>query len=159
MVAAFVLSACKPAPLAAPAPAPEPVIPADGNEFVVAESANTTWNTIGQVLLGIDDVRYEGRAQILYVYDVRYRGEAFLIRARGLPAEAASPGLRTRVDAITSSGAPLRSVATSELLGILSTRVPVEAPHWRARLEAMAKAEQAASKKATKKKRARTRRK
>ncbi len=117
----------RPAPVAAPAP-----LPPDGGAFVVGESMLDTWNTIGQVLVGLDGVEYEGRAQMLGLYAVRYRGEAFLVRARALPIEAPGQGLRTRVDALGPAGGRLlESAAAAELLRTLAQRVPVEAARYR----------------------------
>lgn len=110
------------------APAP---LPADGGAFTVAESMLDTWNTVGQILVGVEGVGYEGRAQMLGVYVVRYRGEHFLLRTRALPVEEPGQGLRTRVDALDSAGKPLRSVAAAALLQVLSRRVPLEAARYR----------------------------
>lgn len=132
LVLMLVLGACSTTPKQ-PTTSPQAyaAIPNDGNEFVVAETMNDTWNTVGQVLVSVDGVVYEGRAQMLGLYIVRYRGEPFLVRTQALLATAAAPGVRTRVDALNSSGAPLRTAATSALLGILAQRVPVEAPRYR----------------------------
>ena len=122
-------------------------MPNDGNEFVVAETMNDTWNAVGQILVNLPGVAYEGRAQMMGLYIVRYRGEPFLIRTQALLATAAAPGVRTRVDALNSAGAPLRTMVTSELLGILAQRVPVETPHYRQQLKDMAKAKATAERK------------
>jgi hypothetical protein len=116
-----------------PPPAPEaPPLPPDGGAFVVAESMLDTWNTIGQVLVGLDGVQYRGRAQMLGLYAVRYRGEDFLVRTQALPLESPGQGLRTRVDALGPTGGRLLdSAAAAELLGILAQRVPAEAARYR----------------------------
>lgn len=118
---------------ARPAPAPEaPPLPPDGGAFVVAESMLDTWNTIGQVLVGLDGVEYQGRAQMLGLYAVRYRGEAFLVRAQALPLEAPGQGLRTRVDALGPGGGRLLdSAAAAGLLQVLAQRVPAEVARYR----------------------------
>lgn len=136
----MVLAACRtvePVPKQPPAPS---AIPANGNEFVAAYTVNDTWNAVGQILVGIPGVAYESRSQMLAIYAVRFRGESFLLRVQGLPLDPASPALRSRVEALTPAGAPLRSAATSELLAILAVRVPAEAPYHRERLQAQEKA-------------------
>lgn len=142
----------------APLPDAAPEVPADGNAFEVAHTVNDTWNTIGQVLVALPGVTYETRAQMLALYAVRYRGEAFLVRAVGIPVDPAAPALRTRVEAITPSGAPLRSAASADLLGLLAARVPARIPLDRERLAAQeqakadaARAKQARGKKARRK--------
>jgi hypothetical protein len=101
-------------------------VPADGGAFTVAESMLDTWNTIGQILVGLGGVEYEGRAQMLGLYSVRYRGERFLIRTRALVLDAPGQGLRTRVDALGPRGQAIHGVAAAELLQVLARRVPAE---------------------------------
>ena len=114
-----------------PRPTPPPPIPEDGGAFTVAESMLDTWNTIGQVLVRLEGVEYLGRAQMLGLYDVNYRGEHFLLRARALPIEAAGQGMRTRVDALAPQGGAYRSEASFDLLQQLAQRVPVEVAQYR----------------------------
>ncbi|HZW18536.1 hypothetical protein [Luteimonas lutimaris] len=115
----------------APRPTPPPPIPDDGGAFTVAESMLDTWNTIGQVLVRLDGVEYLGRAQMLGLYDVNYRGEHFLVRARALPLETAGQGLRTHVDALARQGGAYRSEASFDLLQQLAQTVPVEVARYR----------------------------
>jgi hypothetical protein len=112
-------------------PEPAIVIPPDGGAFTVAEGMLDTWNTIGKILVGLEGVEYEGRAQMLGLYSVRYRGEAFLVRAQALPIEAPGQGLRTRVDALGPGGDGLESAAAAELLRVLARRVPLEVALYR----------------------------
>ena len=114
-----------------PRPTPPPPIPEDGGAFTVGESMLDTWNTIGQVLVRLEGVEYLGRAQMLGLYDVNYRGEHFLLRARALPLEAAGQGLRTHVDALAPQGGAYRSEASFVLLQQLAQRVPVEVARYR----------------------------
>ena len=117
---------------------PEPVVfpaPADGGAFTVTESMLDTWNTIGKILVGLDGVQYEGRAQMLGLYDVRYRGERFLVRTRALVIETPEQGLRTRVDALGPQGQAIRSAAAAELLQVLARRVPAEVALYRQPVE------------------------
>jgi len=113
---------------------PEPVaapVPADGGAFTVAESMLDTWNTIGKILVGLDGVGYEGRAQMLGLYVVSYRGERFLVRTRALVIETPGQGLRTRVDALGPEGQATRSAAAADLLKVLARRVPAEVALYR----------------------------
>lgn len=96
------------------------------DEFIVAANVLDTWNTVGQVLVRLDDVTYEGRAQMLGIYAVRYRGERFLIHTQALVMHDPSDGLRTRVEALAAGGGHLRSEAAMALLGVLQQRVPLE---------------------------------
>lgn len=114
-----------------PVPPLPPPVPADDGAFTVAESMLDTWNTIGQILVGLEGVAYEGRAQMLGLYVVRYRGEHFLVRARALPVESPGQGLRTRVDALGPQGQPIRSPAAAAVLQVLAQRVPAEVARYR----------------------------
>ena len=49
----------------------------------------------GQILVRLDGVQYESRAQMLGIYAVRYRGERFLIRTHAVVIEHLGEGLRT----------------------------------------------------------------
>jgi hypothetical protein len=113
---------------AAPVVAPVPV---DGGAFTVTESMLDTWNTIGKILVGLDGVEYEGRAQMLGLYAVRYRGERLLVRTRALVIDAPGQGLRTRVDALGPEGQAIRSAAAADLLQVLSRRIPAEVALYR----------------------------
>ena len=131
---ALVLCGCRGAADKRPEPAIIPV-PADGGAFTVAESMLDTWNTIGKILVGLDGVQYEGRAQMLGLYDVRYRGERFLVRTRALVIETPEQGLRTRVDALGPQGQAIRSAAAADLLQVLARRVPAEVALYRQPVE------------------------
>lgn len=128
--ALVVLGGCRGGADLRPASTVAPV-PADGGAFTVAESMLDTWNTIGKIVVGLDGVEYEGRAQMLGLYSVRYRGERFLVRARALVIEAPGQGLRTRVDALGPEGQPVRSDAAVALLQVLARRVPMEVALYR----------------------------
>ena len=104
---------------------------AGGGAFTVSESMLDTWNTIGKILVGLDGVGYEGRAQMLGLYVVRYRGERFLLRTRALVIETPGQGLRTRVDALGPEGQATRSAAAADLLRVLAKRVPAEVALYR----------------------------
>ncbi|WP_417473616.1 hypothetical protein [Luteimonas mephitis] len=125
-----VLGGCRGGADVRPADTVEPD-PVDGGAFTVAESMLDTWNTIGKILVRLDGVGYERRAQMLGLYVVRYRDERFLIRTRALVIEAPGQGLRTRVDALGPQGQAIRSAAAADLLQVLARRVPLEVALYR----------------------------
>lgn len=95
-------------------------------EFTVPASTLDTWNAIGQVLVRLDGVTYEGRAQMLGLYAVQYRGERFLILTRGLVVTPERQSLATEVSARLLDGKPHGSDAAVSLLGMLQRRLPGE---------------------------------
>ncbi len=107
----------------------------DSGAFVVAENMLDTWNTIGQILVGLDRVTYEGRAQMLGLYSVSYRGEQLLVRTQAVVISDTSHGIHTRVDALGTSGKPTQSAAAVALLHLLEQRVPLEVARYRQRIK------------------------
>ena len=75
-----------PAPKVVP-PAVVIEVPAPPANFTIAAGELDTWNAIGQLLVRMDGVTYEGRAQKLGLYAVEYRGEKFLLLTRGTLVE------------------------------------------------------------------------
>jgi hypothetical protein len=94
--------------------------------FIVAAGTQDTWNAVGQVLVRLDGVTYEGRALMMGLYVVRYRGERFLILTRGLVVTPERHGLATEVSARPVDGKTHASLAAVELLGLLQQRLPME---------------------------------
>ncbi|HJR72072.1 MAG TPA: hypothetical protein VJ806_00340 [Luteimonas sp.] len=111
----------KPAPVVAPVPA----------EFVIADNANDTWNTVGQILVRTPGVEYESRAQMMGLYTVRYRDQAVLIRAQPVVLEKPGDVVRTRVFALLPDGKPDTGKPAHELLAMLEQRVPLEIEKYR----------------------------
>jgi len=109
-----------------PAATSEPVADVAPGEFTIAASMNDTWNTVGQVLVRMDGVTYESRAQMLGIYGLRYRGERFLIRTQAVVIRSPADGMVTRVLALGLDGKPKHSPAAIELLQLLKKRVPLE---------------------------------
>lgn len=95
-------------------------------EFTVNVSMLDTWNAIGQILIRLDGVTYEGRAQMLGIYSVQYRGERFLILTRALVMQGSAKGMITKVGAVFLNGKANESAAALELLGLLQQRLPAE---------------------------------
>ena len=113
-------NAIKPAHDEPPAVASAPV-----SDFTITAGMLDTWNAVGQVLVRTDGVTYEGRAQMLGLYDVRYRGERFLVLTRAL-ALTSDRQMTTRVAVALQDGKPDGSDAAIELLGLLQARLPEE---------------------------------
>ena len=99
---------------------------ASRGEFTVPASTLDTWNAVGQVLVRLDGVTYEGRAQMLGLYAVQYRGERFLILTRGLVVTPERQTLATEVSARLLDGKPHGSDAAVHPLGQLQLRLPGE---------------------------------
>lgn len=134
LVAVVLLAGCRSAPPqdeaspvvldTSPASPEKPM--ATRGEFTVPASTLDTWNAVGQVLVRLDGVSYEGRAQMLGLYAVRYRGERFLILTRGLVVTPERQTLATEVSARLLDGKPHGSDAAVQLLGQLQRRLPGE---------------------------------
>ncbi len=126
---------CSTVPPVAP-PAPPPVVvevPSDATiaaatrgEFTIPASMLDTWNAVGQILVRVDGVTYEGRSQMLGIYVVRYRGERFLIVTRALVMRSRADGMVTKVNAVLSDGKSNGSEAAVALLRLLQRRLPAE---------------------------------
>lgn len=130
---------------AAPAPAPDaPVfVPpaATRGEFTIAADKHDTWNAVGQIAVRTPGVEYQGRAQMLDLYSLRYRGVEFFVLTKALPAAETGNRTTTRVTATTPAGRPIDHDATAHLLALLQRELPAEIASVRAR--------QAAEKQAT----------
>ncbi|HEY5803300.1 MAG TPA: hypothetical protein VIT90_06405 [Lysobacter sp.] len=101
-------------------------VDAGRGEFTIAAGMLDTWNAVGQILIRLDGVTYEARAQMLGIYTVRYRGERFIVLTRALVADGQRQGLATEVGALWLDGKPNNSMAARELLKELQHRLPAE---------------------------------
>ncbi|HEV8695989.1 MAG TPA: hypothetical protein VGQ93_17645 [Lysobacter sp.] len=101
-------------------------VDAGSGEFTIAAGMLDTWNAVGQVVVRLDGVTYEGRAQMLGIYAVQFQGERFLILTRALVMRSPDQGMVTKVGALFPDGKPNHSAAAVELLGVLQRRLPVE---------------------------------
>lgn len=114
-------------PPAAPTPSEaDKAVDAGRGEFTVAAGMNDTWNAVGQILIRLEGVSYEMRAQMLGIYTVRYRGERFIILTRALLATNDRKSLATEVGALWLDGKPNNSAAARDLLKQLQQRLPAE---------------------------------
>jgi hypothetical protein len=120
------LAACASPP--PPRPPPPRVIapPPPATDFRIAADALDTWNAAGQILVRTDGVVYEGRAQMLGLYDVAYRGDRFLVLMRPVYATDKGQGASTKVSVALANGKPDTSVAAIALLAVLQARLPDE---------------------------------
>src|SRR4249919_4037479 len=121
-------------------------------EFTIEADKLDTWNAVGQIAVRTPGVEYQGRAQMLDLYALRYRGEQFLILTKALPASATITHLTTKVTATSSRGAPIDSDAVAEFLVLLQRELPAEIESVRARQAAEKRAAEKKAKHGKKKK-------
>ncbi|GAB3355825.1 hypothetical protein [Lysobacter tyrosinilyticus] len=95
-------------------------------DFEVPAGMLDTWNAVGQVLVRLDGVTYEGRAQMLGLYAVQYQGERFLIVTRGRVLQSPVDRELTYVRALSKSGGPNHGTCAAELMGHLQRALPAE---------------------------------
>jgi hypothetical protein len=132
----------------AAAPAAQPPLATRG-EFTLEADKLDTWNAVGQIAVRTPGVEYQGRAQMLDLYSLRYRGVEFLVLTKALPAAVTGNRLTTKVTATTPAGKPIDTEATADLLALLQRELPAEIASVRAR---QAAEKQAREKKAKEKK-------
>lgn len=149
LVLVLLLAGCRTAvpPAATPAPVPQPAparLPpaATRGEFTIEADKLDTWNAVGQIAVRTPGVEYQGRAQMLDLYSLRYRGVEFLVFTKALPAAATNNRLTTRVTATTPAGKPIDTDATAELLALLQRELPAEIASVRERQAAEKKAKE-----------------
>lgn len=129
MVPLVLIVACRSLPprSAEPVTHAPAVLSADAGAFALRGiSRLDAWNAVGQILVRTPGVTYGGRSQMMGIYDVRYRGESFLIVTRGRAMQTPTDGMVTAVAALGTDGSPYASEATVELLGLLQQRLPEE---------------------------------
>ncbi|MGH8110103.1 MAG: hypothetical protein ACREO1_15450 [Arenimonas sp.] len=127
VAAVLLIAGCTSTPPRKVAP-PKVVIeaPAPPANFNIAAGELDTWNAIGQLLVRMNGVNYEGRSQKLGLYDVGYRGERFLILTKALWLSSDIKVTTTEVRAALPTGKPNSSAPAIELLGLLQARLPAE---------------------------------
>ena len=133
---ALALAGCA-TPERMPAPAPPPV-QATPAQLTVQAGMNETWNAVGQLLVDMRDVTWEGRSQMMGLNAVRYRGESLLVLTRAVPASATIRTLTTEVTVATQSGKRLNSAAAADLMLRLARALPAEIERVKAGLEEQA---------------------
>ena len=125
-----------PLPVEAPVPDPTPL------RFNVEAGMNDTWNAVGQILVRTPGVSYEGRAQMLGLNAIRYRGEALMLLTRGLPISNTIETLTTEVTVTTTRGTATHSESAAELLALLARELPAEIESVKAGLAAQKQAKE-----------------
>lgn len=149
MVAALgLIVGCAPIPPPKTAP-PVAVVeaPALPSNFALPAGELETWNAVGQLLVRLPGVTYQGRSQKLGLYAVDYQGESFLVLTRALVASEEVRTLTTDVRVALQNGGTDRSAASTELLAVLQERLPAEL----LRIAALPKAAPVKAKKVAKK--------
>jgi hypothetical protein len=120
--------------------------------FNVEAGMNDAWNAIGQILVRTPGVAYDGRAQMLGLNAIRYRGETLMLLTRALPLSDTINTLTTEVTVTTAQGKAMHSDSAAELLALLARELPAEIESVKAGLAAQEKAKSKQKTKAGKKK-------
>ena len=127
-------------------PEPEPPVAAPVAEptlrYNVEAGMNDTWNAVGQILVRTPFVTYDGRAQMLGLNAIHYRGEALMLLARALPLSDTIKTLTTEVTVTTAQGKEMHSEGAAELLALLERELPAEIESVKAGLAAQNKAKE-----------------
>jgi len=128
LLAACVTRAPQPAAPALPPTAPAaPAVPdVTRGEFNIAANKLDTWNAVGQIIVRTPGAIYEGRAQMLDLYSVRYHGQPFLLITRALLLSDTISQTTTLVTARTPDGKPIDSDASANLLALLQRELPAQ---------------------------------
>ena len=134
---ALALAGCA-TPERARAPAPPPPAQATPVQLTVQAGMNETWNAVGQLLVDMPGVTWEGRSQMMGLNAVRYRGESLLVLTRAVPASATVRTLTTEVTIATPSGTRLHSAAAADLMMRLARGLPAELERVKAGLDTQA---------------------
>jgi hypothetical protein len=142
MLVVLALAGCAQALRAPEAPprAHAPVPDAAPLRFNVEAGSTDTWNAISQILVRTPGVTYDGRAQMLGLNAIRYRGEALMLLTRALPLSGTIQTLTTEVTVTTAQGKAMHSDGAAELLALLARELPAEIESVKAGLAAHAKA-------------------
>lgn len=105
-----------PAVAATRTPATASQVGASGAPFVINDALDGAWRRVGLALERIDGVTIGERAQVLWVYNVTYDGQAFLIKL-------AAEGEGTRISAVGQNGTDVNTGAAGRLLSLLKARL------------------------------------
>ena len=142
---AVALAACaqRPRP-SAPSATAVPVPQAARPRFTIEASKNDTWNAVGQILVRTPGVEYDGRAQMLGLYAIRYRGEPLMVLTQALPLSDAITRTTTEVT-VTPRKEPLVGYDNAAtLFALLERALPAELDSVRARFAAEKQAKEKA---------------
>ena len=120
------------APPAVAAPVPQTARP----RFTIEASKNDTWNAVGQILVRTRGVEYDGRAQMLGLYAIRYRGEPLMVLTQALPLSEAITRTTTEVTVTPRSDPAVDYDNAAALFALLERALPAELDSVRARFAA-----------------------
>ena len=143
---ALLMPGCRTPPAAPAAPAAPPPVEAilpptfTPGEFMIEADKLDTWNAVGQIAVRTPGVEYEGRAQMLDLYALRYRGVPFHILTKAVLLSDTIKRTTTRVTATTLDGKPIDSAPVTALLVLLQSELPAEIESVRAKQAAEKKA-------------------
>lgn len=112
----------RPTPTATDAPSPS-------SEFEIAAGQLDTWNAIGQIVTHTQGVTYRGRAQMMGLYDVEYRGEKLLLVAHAFVLDDHIKTPTTQVRVAAGDGSADVSAAALDLLHQIQAQLPDELRH------------------------------
>jgi hypothetical protein len=150
-ISCLALCACAHAPPAPPppitAPAPETVRP----RFIVEAGENDTWNAVGQILVRTPGVEYDGRAQMLGLYAIRYRGEPLMVLTQALPLSDAITRTTTEVTVTPRREPSVGYDNAAALFALLERALPAELESVKARFAAEKQANEKAKTRTKKK--------
>jgi hypothetical protein len=130
-------------------PAPPPAVAAPAPEtprprFTVEASKNDTWNAVGQILVRTPGVVYDGRAQMLGLYAIRYRGEPLMVLTQALPLSDAITRTTTEVTVTPRKESSPGYDNAAALFALLERALPAELDSVRARFAAEKQAKEKA---------------
>ena len=100
--------------------------PASRTAFDIEADKLDTWNAVGQILVRTPGVTYEGRAQMLDMYSIVYRGQALLVFTRALPLSDTIRRSTTQVSATPREGTIVDHDAARALLALLQPELRAE---------------------------------
>lgn len=161
LVLALAGCATTPAPEPVPATAEPVADPGPPPPLRVLAASNDAWNAVGQILVRMPAVDYEGRSQMMGFYALRYRGTPMRIVTRALLLSDTVRDSTTEIAATLPEPTPAASADARELMDALQRELPAELERVKAHFAAEAAAKKAAHAKAptSKRKQVRKRRK
>lgn len=101
--------------------------------FTLAIDSLDAWNAVGQLVVRSHDIRLEGRAQMLDLHAVRFRGQGLLVLTRAVPLSDAVATPTTRVSVVAQDGAASDATAARVLLEALRDALSAEVARVHAR--------------------------
>lgn len=125
-VVLLAVGGCATTPPPPPPPPPVVYVPPPASDFIIEAGMLDTWNAVGEILVRLDGVSYQGRSQMMGLYDLRFRGERFLVVTHAMTMTKPTDTISTQVRVATPDGKPDDSPAATDLLDMLHSRLPAE---------------------------------